>query len=106
MLEFLKKSGSWVITAITIISLLSVLFLGGKSEDGEITGKNGNIYSIDYNMDTGILELIEKCDLKKEGESCEIILKVKVTLKKLNEQKNIIKKEETKDDIKIETLDN
>ena len=100
-MEFLKKSASWIVTLISVVSLVAVLLLGGTAQDKEITGKNGNIYSVTYDMGTGVLDLIEKCDLKKEADSCEVEVKVKVTLKKLGEPKEE-PKPEIKDDIVVE----
>jgi hypothetical protein len=85
-----------------VFCLLFALYCGGETEQ-EITGKNGAEYLVNFEINDGILNLIEKCDLKEVGDSCEVKLGVKVTMIVAPKEEVVVDVESDKNEAESET---
>ena len=97
------KTPAWVTVVISIIVAVcafGMVLLNGGETAQKITAPNGAEYLVDFQLNDGLLELIEKCDIKEVGDKCEIKIGVNVTL--LVAPKVEAKKEEPKEETKSE----
>lgn len=102
------KTPAWVTVVISIIVAVcafGMVLLNGGETAQKITAPNGAEYLVDFQLNDGLLELIEKCDIKEVGDKCEIKLGVNVTMlvaPKVEAKKEEPVKEETKAEEKTE----
>lgn len=87
MLNFIKKiTGkasipSWIGIVVAGLTILVTILVGGTATEN-FTGKNGSEYQVVVVMPEGVLDLIEKCDLKKVGDTCPVAISVTATMTK------------------------
>lgn len=87
MLNFIKKiTGkasipAWVGIVVAGLTILVTLLTGGTATEN-FTGKDGSEYQVVVVMPEGVLDLIEKCDLKKVGDTCPVAISVTATMTK------------------------
>lgn len=100
------KMPSWLLATFTIIiavvAFAFVLLNGGETEQ-KITAPNGAEYVISFELNEGILDLIDGCKLKEVDQSCEIKIGVKATLVTLPSEKEVVEIEASKTPAKEET---
>lgn len=77
---FASKKAGWITTVISVLGLAYVLIAGGTTEQ-TFTGKDGSVYTLKENIPIGIMDLIDKCDLKVEGQTCPVSGTWDLTLK-------------------------
>lgn len=77
---FASRKAGWITTVISILGLAYVLIAGGTTEQ-TFTGKDGSVYTLKENIPIGIMDLIDKCDLKVEGQTCPVSGTWDLTLK-------------------------
>lgn len=97
------KTPAWVTVVISIIVAVcafGMVLLNGGETAQKITAPNGAEYLVDFQLNDGLLELIEKCDIKEVGDKCDIKIGVDVTL--LVAPKVEAKKEDVKEESKAE----
>lgn len=85
-MDFIKKilgskATGWVATLLSVLAMAYVLVAGGTTTE-TFTGKNGAEYEIKLTIPEGVLDLIEKCDLKTVGQTCPVSVAVDATLTK------------------------
>jgi len=72
---------AWAGIVIAVLSLAYTLFMGGSTTQ-TFEGKNGAAYEVKLVIPDGVLELIEKCDLKKVGDECPVAVSLNVKMTK------------------------
>lgn len=97
---------SWIGMVETFMAIafcvIFALYCGGETEQ-EITGKNGAEYLVNFEINDGILNLIEKCDLKEVGDICEVKVGLKVTMIVAPKEEVVVDVEADKNSTESET---
>jgi hypothetical protein len=69
-----------IIGIISILVIVVAFFFGGFGSE-EFKDSKGCEYEADYDISTGIAQLVEKCTNLKVGEECEDVFKIKIKKK-------------------------
>ena len=72
---------AWAGIVVAVLAIVYALFMGGTTTQ-TFTGKNGATYDVKLVIPSGIIELIDKCDLKKIGDECPVAISLNVKMTK------------------------
>lgn len=77
-MNFMKKTGGWIFSVLMLVAgVLYVSAMGGNI-DRIVEGKDGCKYHVQYSMDEGGVDFVDKCVSLKTGEDCKTEIAVKV----------------------------